>query len=288
MSISQGLVMVLILGQYLNYSMGINSGFLYYIVAKVGIISASTDFIDALFKKTPPRTKTDTITKGTIVFKDVSFKYDPLPLPHPNKLPADPELLFEDLNWYIAGGSNVCLQGQSGGGKSTLMKMLIGLYKPTSGSIEIDGVDIDEVSLSYLRKTVNYVNQETLLFDSSVLSNIGYGNAVSESEILSLIRRYGLDTVYSSLSGGVESGLCGKNGSSLSGGMQKVTMVLRGILKGGNILILDEPLAGLDKTTIVKMLKLITEENVGATKIIISHDNAIMPYMDKVIDITKL
>jgi ABC-type multidrug transport system fused ATPase/permease subunit len=152
----------------------------------------------------------------------------------------------------------------------------------------LNGVDIDEVSLSYLRKTVNYVNQETLLFDSSVLSNIGYGNAVSESEILSLIRRYGLDTVYSSLSGGVESGLCGKNGSSLSGGMQKVTMVLRGILKGGNILILDEPLAGLDKTTIVKMLKLITEENVGATKIIISHDNAIMPYMDKVIDITKL
>ena len=101
------------------------------------------------------------------------------------------------------------------------------------------------------------------------------------------LKKYKLDTVFSDLPGGVNAN-AGLNGGNLSGGMQKITILMRGILKKGNIVILDEPLAGLDKHTITKVIDFVLQETEGKTILVITHDNAIMPYMDRVVDINKL
>ena len=101
------------------------------------------------------------------------------------------------------------------------------------------------------------------------------------------MKKYGLDSVYSSLENGVHSN-AGVNGTNLSLGMQKVVIILRGIIKKYNIIIFDEPLAGLDSKTRVKVMNLIKDYCDGKTVMIITHDKEIIPYCDEVININEI
>ena len=177
--------------------------------------------------------------------------------------------------------------GRSGSGKTTLMKMLVGLYKPEKGKITIDGININTLNLEYLRDNVNYVNQTTKLFEDSVIYNMKYGNDIKEKEIIAKLKKYQLDDVFSDLPDGVK-GNAGLNGGNLSGGMQKVTILMRGLLKKGKIIILDEPLAGLDEKTINKVIRFILQETSGKTLLVITHDKAIIPHLNNVVDINDL
>ncbi len=262
---------VLILGQYLSNTMRLNSGVVYMIISKMGILEGSRSYMEGLLKSKTTGTIKNGITVGQIDINNVSYSYD-------NKT------VLRGVSLRIEGGSKICLKGRSGSGKTTLMKLLLRLYQPTSGSIFIDGIDIKDMDIEYLREEVNYMTQRTNLFNSSVLSNMSYGSAeVSVSSVVSMLVSSGLIDVFSDLSGGV-NGLAGVNGGSLSGGMQKVTLLIRVLLRSGSVKILDEPLAGLDTKTKKKVMELIMKETKGKTLIVISHDAAIMPYMDKIID----
>ena len=114
-----------------------------------------------------------------------------------------------------------------------------------------------------------------------------YGNEVDENEIISKLKKYNLDEVFSDLPDGIK-GNAGLHGGNLSGGMQKVTILIRGILKKGNIVILDEPLAGLDQETINKVIRFILQETSGKTLIVITHDKAIIPHLNNIININDL
>jgi ABC-type multidrug transport system fused ATPase/permease subunit len=264
-STSHSIVLILILGQYLNYFMGVNSGYLYYIISKIGILYASKDYLNEILKPTNQNKKRDVITKGKVEFKNVSFKYNT----------ESSENLFENLNFVIEGGSNVALLGRSGSGKTTIMKMIVGLYKPTSGTIYIDGVDINEIDVEYLRKEVIYVNQRTNMFNETVLYNMRYGNEVSEEDVEVFLKKYGLDEIFNDLPDGIR-GKAGVHGGNLSGGMQKMIILVRGILKKGRIIMLDEPIAGLDRKTVDKVKSMIREEKKSRTIIIISHEELIV------------
>ena len=110
-----------------------------------------------------------------------------------------------------------------------------------------------------------------------------YGNNRSDSYIINLMKKYDLLDYFNTLGNGINTD-CGVNGSNLSLGMQKIIMVLRGVLKPNkNIIIFDEPLTSLDKKSRIKIVKLIVNETKGKTVIIISHDEEILPYADKVI-----
>ena len=274
---SEAIVYILILGQFLSYGMDLISGYMHSIIYKMGIIKAAEPFLEEIIKDNTERVKDTGIENGNIEFKDIFFRY---------KKDSD-ELLFDGLNLKIKGGTSIGVMGRSGSGKTTLMKMLVGLYKPEDGIITIDGNDINTLNVDYLRENVNYVNQNTKLFEETVLYNMKYGNDITEDKIIEKLKKYKLDSVFDDLPDGVNAN-AGLNGGNLSGGMQKITILMRGILKKGNIIVLDEPLAGLDKNTISRVIEMILQETADKTLIVITHDQAILPHLDRVVDINSL
>lgn len=258
--------------------MWVNSAFVHQIIYKLGIIEGSREYLDKLFTENKKRTKTDVIHEGNISLQNVGFKH--------NKLKN--EYLFENLNWDIQAGEKVALVGRSGTGKSTLMKLMINLYPLDEGKIEVDGTDMKEIKVEYLREQINYINQRTNLFDESILYNIRFGNNdITDEEIIEKLKKYKLDSVYSELPDGVNA-KAGVHGGNLSGGMQKVTMLMRGILRPSKIVLIDEPLSGLDGNTRVKAIDLIMQECRNKTLVIITHDEEILPHMDNVVDIKDI
>jgi len=218
------------------------------------------------------------IKNGKIVFDNICFKY--------NK--TDSNYLFKDFSFTINSNDKVAILGRSGSGKTTLMKMIVDLHRPQKGSIYIDNINVKNIDNEYLRGKVMYVNQRTLLFDKSVMYNIKYGNEIiSDDKILKLIQKYDLQTIYKELQNGLQSS-CGVNGNNLSIGMQKTTIILRSIINDSKIIIMDEPLSGLDQQTRQKIIKLIVTECKNKTLIVITHDKEILPYMNKQINLQSL
>ena len=266
---------ILILGNYLSYLVTMNHSIISHICGTYGNIMASKDFLEEILQ--PPNSKNhkDFVTNGNIKFENIDFYY------------TKNKYVFKDFSMKINGNSKTAVVGSSGSGKSSLMKMLILLNKPQNGKITIDGVDISESDYKYLRSQISYVNQKTNLFNKSVLENMMYGNKdISEKTLTQIIQRYELDSVFAKLKNGIYSN-SGVNGNNLSGGMQKITILLRGILKPSKIIVFDEPLAGLDPTTRSKVMKMINEQCKNKTVIVITHEKEILTYMDQVINLNK-
>ena len=209
-----------------------------------------------------------------ITIKNAYFKYN------------DGKYIINNLNISFEPKKINVLVGKSGGGKTTLMKLIIKMYNLNSGEIFLDDINIKNICNKDIRDNIYYVNQRTIMFNDSVLYNLKYGNDVSQEYIIELLKKYDLYNYYSKLEKGLDT-KAGVNGSNLSLGMQKIIMIIRGILKPNkNIIIFDEPLTSLDKDTRKKIIKLIINETINKTLIIISHDDEIMPYADKIIKLS--
>ncbi len=262
---------------YLTYWINISDD-IPNIYNRMGIVLASEDFFSDLLGKKRDRNIISNLNNGKLEFKNLSFKY-----------PKTDNYVIKDVNLVIKSKEKIALIGKSGSGKTTLMKILLSLYYPTEGSIYIDNNDIKKINVEYLRYKVNYVNQRTLLFSKSVLENMRYGNNKTEKEIIGILKKYKLDSVFEKLNNGIYSN-AGVDGNNLSLGMQKVVIIIRAILKVNEniIIIFDEPLAGLDQKTREKIMKLIISECKEKTIIIITHDKEILPYMDRVINLKNI
>lgn len=278
-STSHAIAYILLLGQYLSFVMDLNWGIVHNIIYRMGIVLASKDELTEIFSHIENNKEEIEFTKNNIKFEKLSFKYD-------NK-DTSTDYLFKDFTLNIKENEKIGIVGRSGSGKTTLMKMLVKLHEPNEGRIYIGDVEISDVSKKSLRSHVNYVNQKTNLFNDSLMFNLQYGNNKSEKEIEQLLKKYKLDNVYSDLNDGYNTDV-GINGGNLSLGMQKVTTLVRGILKPCGIIIFDEPLAGLDKNTREKVMKLLFNECKGKTIIVITHDQEIIPYLDRTININEL
>ena len=218
------------------------------------------------------------IKTGSIELRNLNFSY------------KKNYLILKNINLKIKDTEKIGIIGRSGSGKSTLSKVLLKFYK-YQGTILIDNKNIQKINTKYLRSKIVYANQKTILYDISVMDNIKYGNNIDSENILKLLNDYQLLEVFSGLKNGIYSD-SGVQGNELSGGMQKVVILLRTILKAKDskslIIILDEPLAGLDAKTRQKVIKLINNECSGLTLIIITHDKEILPYMDRIIDLSEI
>ena len=183
------------------------------------------------------------------------------------------KIVHEDVTFYVKKGECVGLVGGSGAGKSVILRSIIGLEKPDSGQIEIDGVDITKLSenqLIAIRKKVAYAFQGGALFDSqSVFDNLAYPlrehTQLTESEIRTKII---LQLTEFGLADAIEL-----FPSELSGGMQKRVGLARAMMLDPEILLYDEPTAGLDPYNTKKIQELILRlKNKGVTSILVTHD----------------
>jgi ABC-type multidrug transport system fused ATPase/permease subunit len=252
---------------------------------RLGIIKNSVPFLKSIFVKTERNYVKNPDLNGDIVFDKITYAYrsndGEVSTADANKN------IFTDFSFKIEKGKKIAILGTSGSGKTTLVKLLLRLHAIQKGNIFINGIPIDRINPEDLRNSINYINQRTGLFQGSVLNNMKYGNNISNKEILALLQKYGLMDNFKALKKSVYSNV-GVLGKEVSLGMQKIIMNVRGILKKGDIIMFDEPLAGLDSQAREKMILMINNLCKEKTLIVITHDKEILRIMDKVIDLNKI
>ena len=218
-----------------------------------------------------PGAQAISIGAGRIVFKDVTFSY------------ADGKPIFEHLNLTIEPGQRVGLVGFSGSGKSTLVNLILRLYDPQEGSIEIDGVDIRNVTQESLRAQIGLIPQEPSLFHRSLAENIGYGDVdASQDMIEDAARRAHADGFISGLEQRYDS-LVGERGVMLSGGQRQRIAIARVIAKNAPVLILDEATSSLDSVTERAIQETIDDLSGARTVIVIAHRLPTIAHLDRIL-----
>jgi subfamily B ATP-binding cassette protein MsbA len=199
--------------------------------------------------------------KGALSFKGVSFTY-------PSK--KDPAL--RDISFDVQPGQTVALVGRSGSGKSTISNLLTRFYKPQSGSIELDGIDLEDISLRSLRKQFALVSQQVVLFNDSIANNIAYGkqDEVTREQVIKAADIAHVTDFVSKQSDGFDT-LVGENGLMLSGGQRQRIAIARAILADAPILILDEATSALDTESEKFIQSALEELQKSRTSIVVAH-----------------
>lgn len=210
-------------------------------------------------------------TIGNIEFCDVNFSYQ------------NNQETINNLNFSIKTGQSVALVGHSGGGKSTIMNLLLRFYDPQLGKITLDGHNIADLTLASLRSSMSVVNQEVMLFDDTVLENIRYGKtSATEEQIIEAAKMAEADEFIANLPEKYQTKV-GQNGIRLSGGQRQRIAIARAILYNAPILLLDEATSSLDPISeklIKDALKTLMK---GKTSVIIAHRLSTIMHCDKII-----
>jgi ABC-type multidrug transport system fused ATPase/permease subunit len=203
---------------------------------------------------------------GTIDVEDVSFRY-----------PGTDRLALDGVSLRVEPGELVVVTGASGSGKSTLARLLLRLYDPTSGAVRLDGHDLREIELRSVRENVGVLLQEALVFDASVRENIAYGRPeATEAEIVAAARAAQAHDFVEALPDGYDTEV-GQKGRALSGGQRQRIAVARLFLRDAPVVVLDEPLTGLDRETGAAVLTAMRKLVRGRAAIVITHDPAAIP-----------
>lgn len=215
-----------------------------------------------------------TVDKGQIEFNDVDFWY--------NEKSAD-QALFNGLNITIKPGERVGLVGPSGGGKTTITKLLLRFMDIQSGRIMIDGQDIAKARQADLRRAISYVPQEPLLFHRSLTENIAYGLPdANEDEIILAAQKAHADEFIKKLPQGYDT-LVGERGVKLSGGQRQRVAIARAMLKNAPILVLDEATSALDSEAEVLIQDALWKLMQGKTALVIAHRLSTIQKMDRIV-----
>ncbi|NEO44707.1 MAG: peptidase domain-containing ABC transporter, partial [Moorea sp. SIO4A3] len=199
--------------------------------------------------------------QGHIAFDNVTFRY------HPE---SDLNVL-ENLSFQVKPGQMVALVGRSGSGKTTISKLVLGLYPPTDGKVLIDGLDLTTLSLGSLRSQVGVVDQDTFLFGGTIRENISLGHpAASLDEIIEAARLAGADEFIKQLPMGYETQI-GEGGGTLSGGQRQRIAIARALLGNPKLLVLDEATSHLDAESERIIQHNFTHILKGRTTFVIAH-----------------
>ncbi len=206
----------------------------------------------------PDARNLDTV-RGEIQYRDVCFSYD-------NGIPV-----LEHINLSVSPGQCLALVGPSGGGKTTISRLLPRFYDVTSGSVTIDGIDVRDVTQLSLRRNIGLLEQDVFLFAGTVRDNIRYGNpSATDEEIVCAAKLAEIHEEILSFPDGYDSYI-GERGVMLSGGQKQRISIARIFLKNPPILILDEATSALDTVTERKIQESLDRLSEGRTSIIIAH-----------------
>jgi len=208
--------------------------------------------------------------KGEIIFDDVNFDY-----PSRNNI-------LRKLSFKIEGGKTIAFVGSTGAGKSTIIKLLLRLYDPQSGTISLDGHNIKDLKLNELRSSIGIVPQETFILDGTIRENILYGNhKATEKDIFEASKIAELDQFILSLDDKYET-LVGERGQKLSGGQKQRLSIARAVLKNPPVLILDEATSSVDNETEAAIQRSLEKIIKGRSTILIAHRLSTIVNADKI------
>lgn len=209
--------------------------------------------------------------RGSIRIEAVHFAYRP------------GQEVLRGLHVDIAAGETIGIAGPSGSGKTTLIKLLMRLYDPQQGNIQIDGHDLRSLDLQYLRQHIALVSQDTYLFHGSIAENIAYGRpGASREAIGQAARQAQLHDFIASLPEGYDT-LVGERGIRLSGGQRQRLSIARAILKDAPILILDEATSSVDSETERAIQENLDRLVEGRTALIIAHRLSTLRQADRIL-----
>ncbi|WP_102222991.1 ABC transporter ATP-binding protein [Acidimangrovimonas sediminis] len=208
---------------------------------------------------------------GEITFEGVNFFY------------SQDDPVLRDLNLTFPAGKTTALVGPSGGGKTTLVNLMMRLYDPTSGRICIDGHDISEVTFASLREKIAFVGQETFLFNGTVFENISLGRKdATEEDVIAAAKDANAHDFIMRMPQGYQSSV-GENGRNLSGGQRQRLSIARAILRDAPILLLDEATSALDAESEHAIQQALIRLGEGRTTIMIAHRLSSVLRADEVI-----
>ncbi|MGH7592059.1 MAG: ABC transporter ATP-binding protein, partial [Gemmatimonadales bacterium] len=177
--------------------------------------------------------------------------------------------VLQDISFTLGAGESLGIVGATGAGKSTLVDLVARTYDPDRGRILVDGVDIRDLSLEDLRRTVSHVPQETFLFSESVRDNVLFGMP-NDGRLERASEAAQLTEALPSLPDGYDT-LLGERGVNLSGGQKQRTAIARALAKDAPIFLLDDALSAVDASTEARILKALRSALVGKTTVIVSH-----------------
>lgn len=210
--------------------------------------------------------------KGEIEFRHVSFAY-----------PGRQEPSLDDISFKVSPGEKVALIGKVGSGKTTLQKLILGLYQPTGGAVLVDGIDMRQLDPADLRRNLAHVSQDVTLFYGTLRENITFGmQHATDDAILAATDTAGLSEFVKRHPQGFDLPV-GERGELLSGGQRQSVGIARAVLHNAPILLLDEPTSAMDFSTEALVTQKMQAFSQGKTVVLVTHRTSMLSFVDRVI-----
>jgi ATP-binding cassette subfamily C protein CydC len=202
---------------------------------------------------------------------------------YPNAL----EPVLSDVDLRVGAGERVLIRGASGVGKSTLAKLLAGILEPTSGYVRLGGVALDELTEDALRRRIGYLSQDVVLFEDTLRANLFLGDPEpDEDRARAILRDLGLSELVEQLPDGLDTWV-GTHGSTVSGGEGRRLALARLLLADFPVIVLDEPIAGVDRDTTARVAQSLDRRLRDRTVVVLSHDPGVLPAFDRELELTR-
>jgi len=209
---------------------------------------------------------------GKIEFKNVTFTY-----------PGAEKPAVKNLSFLLKKGEHVGIVGRTGSGKSTILKLMLGLYKPQEGAILIDDLDISQISPVFLRKNVSFVPQDFTLMTGSLRENLTFKAPYVDSDaIIAAARVGGLEDYISQHPQGFDSRI-EERGANLSGGQKQGIAIARAFIVEAPLVLLDEPTNSMDGSTEALVRSTLQKKIDGKTTVLVTHKNAMLEIVDRIV-----
>lgn len=210
--------------------------------------------------------------QGSIEFKNVSFSY-----------PGQQQAVLRNVSFKIQAGEKIAFIGRVGSGKSTIQRLVLGLYQPTEGAILIDGIDLRQIDPAELRRAAGFVSQDVSLFYGTLKENIALGSPFADDQdVIAAAEVAGVTEFANRHPRGFDM-LIGERGESLSGGQRQAVGIARAVLNDSPILLLDEPSSAMDHQSEDHLKARLQRFTRGKTMILVTHRTSLLELVDRLI-----